>query len=60
MSPKLLAFLLAAGDWQEVTLNMPATGPLGIVRLILPAQKLPVDVDWIELKPEGKPKRWEF
>lgn len=53
-------FTLAAGDWQDVTVSIPASGPLGIVRLYLPAQKQPVEVDWVELKSEGKPKRWEF
>jgi arylsulfatase A-like enzyme len=51
---------LAAGDWQEVTVNIPAEGPLGILRIHLPAQKQPVEIDWIELKAAGKPKRWEF
>ena len=57
---KSTPFTLAPGDWQEVSVNIPATGPLGIVRLYLPAQKQPVDVDWVELKPDGKAKRWEF
>ncbi len=51
---------LTSGEWQEVTVNIPATGPLGILRLYLPAQKQPVDVDWIEIKSGDKTKRWEF
>lgn len=57
---KSVPFTIAPGDWQEVTVSIPATGPLGILRLYLPAQKQPVEVDWVELKPEGKPRRWNF
>jgi arylsulfatase A-like enzyme len=57
---KSTPFTLAPNDWQEVTVNIPATGPLGIVRLYLPAQKQAVELDWIELKADSKPKRWEF
>lgn len=57
---KSLPFTLAPGDWQEITVSIPATGPLGILRLYLPAQKQPVLVDWVELKAGGKLKRWEF
>jgi hypothetical protein len=38
------------GDWQEITVQIPATGPLGIVRLYLPMQEQPVEIDWIELR----------
>ena len=51
---------LAPGDWREITVNIPAEGPLGIVRLYLPAQKKPVDLDWVEIKSANKTKRWEF
>ena len=57
---KSVPFTLAPGDWQEVTVSLPASGPLGILRLYLPAQQQPVDVDWVELTAAGKLKRWEF
>lgn len=57
---KSAPFTLAPGDWQEITVSLPATGALGIVRLHLPAQKQPVDVDWVELKSSERAKRWEF
>ena len=57
---KSTPFTLAPGDWHEVIVNIPTTGPLGIVRLYLPAQKQQVEVDWIELQGAGKPRRWEF
>lgn len=55
-------FTLKGGEWEEVTLELPATGPLGIVRLYLPMQEQPVEIDWIELasKNGGKPTRTGF
>lgn len=58
--PKSVPFTLKGGDWQELSVKVPATGPLGIVRLYLPAQKQPVEVDWIELKNGATRKLWEF
>jgi hypothetical protein len=37
--------------------HVPATGPLVIVRVYLPAQQQAVEGDWIELKADGKPRR---
>jgi arylsulfatase A-like enzyme len=56
-------FTLKGGDWEEITVPIPATGPLGIVRLYLPMQEQPVEIDWIELRSEnggGKVTRTEF
>lgn len=55
-------FTIKGGDWEEVTVTLPAIGPLGIVRLYLPMQEQPVQIDWIELasKSGGKPTRTEF
>jgi len=58
--PQSVPYTLAGGDWQEVTVNIPATGPLGILRLYVPVQQEPVEIDWIELKGAGAKKRWEF
>lgn len=59
---KSVAFTLqATGEWQELTITLPAEGTLGILRLYLPAQKAPLTVDWIEVKPtQGKSQRWNF
>ena len=57
---KSVPFTLKAGDWQEVRADIPATGPLGIVRVYLPAQNEAVEVDWMELKASGNERRWEF
>lgn len=55
-------FVLKGGDWEEITVEIPATGPLGIVRLYLPMQEQSVELDWIELrsKESGKTTRTEF
>lgn len=55
-----VSFEIPAGDWQKVTIEIPAAGPLGILRLYLPAQSVPVEVDYIELTGTGAPKRWDF
>jgi hypothetical protein len=55
-------FTLKGGDWEEITVELPAEGPLGIVRLYLPMQETPVEIDWIELisKNGSKPTRTGF
>ena len=57
---KSTPFTLAPGDWQEVTVSIPATGPLGIFRLYLPAQSAPVELDRVELKGSEKSRKWDF
>ncbi len=60
-SAKSVPFQLAGGDWQEVTVELPAPGALGIVRLYLPATKEPVELDWVELKSaQGRIQRSDF
>ncbi len=53
-------FQLSAGDWHDISADIPANGPLGLFRLYLPAQSTPVELDHVELKGAGKPKRWDF
>jgi arylsulfatase A-like enzyme len=55
-----VSFTLKAGDWQEASVRLPAQGPLGIVRVYLPAQDQPVEVDWMALKTGLRARRWEF
>lgn len=58
--PQTVPFKLAGGDWQELTIKVPATGPLGVVRIYLPKQDEPIEIDWIEIKSAGKVTRTEF
>jgi arylsulfatase A-like enzyme len=46
---KRVDFTLKGGEWEEITVELPAEGPLGIIRLYLPMQAQPVEIDWIEL-----------
>ena len=39
--------------WQELAVLVPTKGPLGIVRLYLPAEREGVEIDWIALAGEG-------
>ncbi len=53
-------FIVKPGDWQEISVKIPAEGPIGILRLYLPAQPQALELDWVELSGKAKPKRWEF
>ena len=53
-------YQFSADDWQEVRVDLPADALMGILRLHLPAQNQPVDVDWIDLQSATKPRRWDF
>ena len=58
--PQSVPYSITGGDWQEVTVKIPASGPIGILRLYLPVQKEAVEIDWIELQGTGAKKRWKF
>ena len=53
-------FVTTGGDWQEISVLNSQSGPLGVVRLYLPSDKQPVQVDWIELVSAGRYKRRDF
>ena len=57
---KSVAFHVTGGDWQEISVDVPAQGSLGILRLYLPAQKAPLQLDWIELRTTRETKRTDF
>ncbi len=58
---KSVAFDVPAGEWKEIAVDLSATGPLGVVRLYLPAHEKPVELDWIEVTSKtAKPQRWDF
>lgn len=60
---KSAPFEVRAGDWQELSVDVTDDGPLGTMRVYLPAMDKSVDVDWIELrgkKAKAKPQRWDF
>lgn len=52
---------IKAGDWQEVKVMLNHSGPLGTVRLYLPATAAPVEIDSIEIAPvKGPAQRYNF
>lgn len=60
---KSVPFTLTGGEWQEVSVEIADNGPLGTMRVYLPATGKPVEVDWIEVRgeaPKAKPQRWDF
>jgi hypothetical protein len=58
---KSVPFAVTAGEWQEKSVSLPATGLLGIVRLYLPANHRPVQLSWIEFQSaDGQSQRWDF
>lgn len=57
---KSVPFSLAGGAWEETRVDLPTQGPLGILRIYLPAQEKPVELDWIELRAPGTLRRWDF
>jgi arylsulfatase A-like enzyme len=59
--PQSVPYSVAAGQWREVVVEMPAKGLLGTTRLYLPAGAGSVELDWVELTAHGaKPQRWDF
>ena len=58
--PQSVPYRMAGGDWQEIAVNIPEPGPLGILRLYLPVQVEPVEIEWIELQGAGAKKQWAF
>jgi hypothetical protein len=55
---------ITGGDWQDVNVQLAAKAQIIHVRIVLPKQKQPVEIDWIEIKPTGETakdaQRWDF
>jgi len=59
----VVTFKVASGvTWSEVPVVLPVSGSIAHMRVYLPAQNGPVDVDWIQLAPaeKGKGTTWDF
>jgi arylsulfatase A-like enzyme len=58
------SFTTKGEGWQELTVPLPVKGELIHLRLFPPAEKKPVEIDWIEITPIGagekKTQRWDF
>ena len=58
------SFLINGGEWRELAVPLNVKGQLLHLRLVLPAQKEPIDIDWIEIRSADEnvkaTKRWDF
>jgi hypothetical protein len=59
-NPQSVAYTLNGGDWQEISVSIPAAGALGVLRFYLPANSGPVEIDWIDLQGTSTKKHWDF
>jgi arylsulfatase A-like enzyme len=60
---QVVTFKVPGGaGWSEVPVALPVSGSIAHMRVYLPAQNGPVDVDWIQLAPmaKGKATTWDF
>ena len=48
------------GDWEEITVKIPANGPLGVVRLYFPKETTAAQVDWVTLQSKQQKLRFDF
>ena len=57
-------FSIKGGDWQNIEIKLPVKGALQHLRIFIPVSKEPLEIDWIEIAPEGgkskQSKRWDF
>jgi arylsulfatase A-like enzyme len=60
-APKPAKFTVTAAEWTEMEAEVPTPHEsAGILRLFLPAQDEPVELDWIELINGSHIRRWDF
>lgn len=58
--PQSVPYTLKGGDWQEVTVEIPARGPIAILRIYLPVQQEAIELDRVELKSAAATRKWSF
>ena len=58
------SFFISGGEWRELAVPLNVKGQLLHLRLVLPAQEEPIDIDWIEIRSADEKvkatKRWDF
>jgi hypothetical protein len=61
-SAEVVTYDLPAGtNWQDVTVHLPIQGKASVIRLFLPAEKAPVEVQAIQFLGKGdREKSWNF
>ena len=60
--PNQTPFEITPGEWNDITLDLPAKGSLGILRLHLPAKDQSVKIDSISINSQSgkKTQTWNF
>lgn len=59
--PLKFGYHSTGGEWQDVSVKLPARDGAAILRIYLPHPTEAVSFDWVEIQPEGgKPQRWDF
>ncbi|MEZ6042778.1 MAG: sulfatase [Planctomycetaceae bacterium] len=53
-------YSVVPGEWQEITVDLDAAIPLGIVRFYCPAAKSKVSIDWINITSSTRTELWDF
>lgn len=53
-------YIAKGGEWEEISVKVPATGPLGVVRLYFPKETTAAQVDWIRLQNKQQKMRVDF
>lgn len=60
-NPEVTLDLPAGNEWSDLRAELPVTGTARIIRLYLPADKSPVDIEFIEFTdPSGRVRAWSF
>lgn len=55
-----VAYTVNSDDWEEVTVKVPATDSLGVVRLYFPKGTTSAQVDWVEFESKTLKTRVDF
>jgi arylsulfatase A-like enzyme len=53
-------FTITGDGWEEISVKVPADGPVGVIRLYPPPQTPAMALDWIDLKSEAVHSRLNF
>lgn len=53
-------FAVKGGEWEEVCVMVPASGPAGVIRIHPPPQSNSLQIDWIEVQSETTTRRLDF
>lgn len=58
--PSSVPYATSGGDWQTITVKLPAKESLGIVRIYLPTSETSLQIDWIQITTQDHETRTDF